>query len=164
VKPIAEDAPPAPGAGLLGDSEWDYYSPEDLEDRGGPESDWSYAFRVTSLCRAIRDTPKHAVTLSIQLGAVLREWAIWREYDEFVVAGIKSFERQSQRAAGKAERPWMKHVRDDVLTGRVTGSVAAYARTIAGMRHLRPPSADRIKNYVYEVRKDQTGQGPVAEL
>lgn len=139
----------------MGDSEWDYYSPEEIEDRGGPESDWSYAFRVQRLCAAIRGTPDRAVTLGIQLGAVLREWAIWREFDEFVVAGVQVFERQSQRATGKPERAWMKHVREDVLAGRVSGSVAAYARKVKGMRQLSPPSAERIKNFIYEVRKDR---------
>lgn len=94
------------------------------------------------------------MTLGIQMGAVLREWAIWREFDEFILAGVAVFQRQSRRATQKPERPWMKHVREDVIQGRVTENVAAYARQISKMRSLSPPSLERIRNYVYEVRRN----------
>lgn len=150
---LGDPAPTAPDPVFTGDSEWDYYSPEELEERGGPESDRSYAFRIKRLCEAMRERPDRAMTLGIQMGAVLREWAIWREFDEFILAGVAAFQRQSRRAPQKPERPWMKHVREDVIQGRVTDNVAAYARQVSKMRALSPPSLERIRNYVYEVRR-----------
>lgn len=152
---LAGEPPAPPGKEPLGNSEWDYYSPEELEDRGGPQSDWSYAFRVLRLCEAIRGDADRAVTLSLQLGAILREWEVWREYEEFIIAGIQAFERQSQRASQKPEKVWMRHVREDFAAGRIGDNVAAYARGIHKIRKLSPPSADRIQNFVHDLRKAQ---------
>lgn len=154
---IADAPPEAPGAQPLGDSEWDHYTPEELEDRGGPESDWSYAYRVKRLCEAIRAEPEHSITLGLQLGAILREWEIWREFGEFLTAGVETFRRQSERASSKKELPWMKHVREDFEAGRITGSIADYARTIVKMRSLKPPSLERVKNFVSELRAKAKG-------
>jgi hypothetical protein len=147
--------PTAPGRNRFPISEWDFYTPEEVLHRGGPESDWAYAFRVSRLLDAIEECPADGVELAVQLGALLREWEVWREYDEFLQAGFRHFAEQRQRAASKSEKPWMTRVREDFETDRIGSNLAAYARRIAATRDLKPPSAERIKNFISELRRSR---------
>lgn len=154
---IAE-APPEPGRTALLTCEWDYYTPEDIEHYDGPETDSAYAFRVVRLCEAIRAQPDAAVQLAVQLGAVAREWEMWRENEEFLRAGRAHFAQQSHLAKSRRERPWMTQVRRDLEEGRIGDNVAEYARKFARInRHLKPPGTDRIRNFVSELRQADRG-------
>lgn len=148
------DPPPEPGRTALLTCEWDYYTPEDIEHYGGPESDGAYAFRIIRLCEAIRDQPDAAVQLAVQLGAVTREWEMWRENEEFLCAGRAHFAQQSHLAKSRDEKPWITQVRKDLETGRIGDNVAQYARRFKReQRLLHPPGIDRIRNVVSELRK-----------
>jgi hypothetical protein len=148
------DPPPEPGRTALLTGEWDYYTPEDIEHYGGPESDGAYAFRIVRLCEAIRAQPDVAVQLAVHLGAVAREWEVWRENEEFLRAGRAHFAQQSHLAKSRGERGWMKQVRQDLAAGRIGDSVAQYARKFARERRdLKPPGIDRIRNFVSELRR-----------
>lgn len=148
------DAPPEPGRTALLTGEWDYYTPEDIEHYGGPESDGAYAFRIVRLCEAIRAQPDAAVQLAIHLGAVAREWEVWRENEEFLRAGRAHFAQQSHLAKSRSERAWMAQVRQDLAAGRVGNSIAQYARKFARERRdLKPPTVERIRNFVSELRR-----------
>jgi len=153
---LLEPAAPPPGFQPFGDSEWDYYTAEELIDRGGPESDWAYAFRVATLCRILKEPQRDASALGIQLGAVIREWEIWREFGEFIEAGMERFARQYTLARSKPERPWMTRVREDFLAGRIGSPVSVYARALKRDRNLAAPSMERIRNYVSELRRTHT--------
>jgi hypothetical protein len=150
---VSPQAPPPPGLEPFGDSEWDYYTAEELSDRGGPESDRAYAFRVSTLCRVLEEQPGRAQALSIQLGAVIREWEIWREFGEFIQAGMEKFARQYKLAKSKPERPWMIRVRKDWADGKIGIPVAAYARGLKRDRTLGAPSLERIRNFISELRR-----------
>lgn len=148
------DPPPEPGRTALLTGEWDYYTPEDIEHYGGPESDGAYAFRIVRLCEAIRAQPDAAVQLAVHLGAVAREWEVWRENEEFLRAGRAHFAQQSHLAKSRGERAWMTQVRQDLAAGRIGDSVAQYARKFARERRdLKPPGIDRIRNFVSELRR-----------
>lgn len=148
------DEPPEPGRTALLTGEWDYYTPEDIEHYGGPESDGAYAFRIVRLCEAIRAQPDAALQLALHLGAVAREWEIWRENEEFLRAGRAHFAQQSRLAKSRSERPWMVQVRHDLAAGRIGDNVAQYARKFTReQRHLNPPAVDRIRNFVSELRQ-----------
>ena len=150
------DAPPEPGRTALLTGEWDYYTPEDIERYGGPESDGAYAFRIVRLCEAIRAQPDAAIQLAIHLGAVAREWEVWRENEEFIRAGRAHFAQQSHLAKSRSERAWMVQVRQDLAAGRIGDSIAQYARKFAReRRHLSPPTVERIRNFVSELRRAQ---------
>jgi hypothetical protein len=152
------DEPPEPGRTALLTGEWDYYTPEDIDHYGGPEADGAYAFRIVRLCEAIREQPDAAVQLAVHLGAVAREWEMWRENEEFLRAGRAHFAQQSHLAKSRGERPWMTQVRHDLETGRIGDNVAQYARKFAReRRHLKPPAVDRIRNFVSELRQASHG-------
>ena len=151
---LAPEPPPAPGRNALILDEWDIYSPEEVAGFDGPESDAAYAFRVVRLCEAIREMPNAAVQLAVQLGAVTREWEMWRENGEFIAAGRARFAQQSELAKSRLTRPWMVAVRDDLECGRIGDNVAQYARQFRlRRRDLKPPSEDRIRNYLSELRR-----------
>jgi hypothetical protein len=150
---LLDPPPPPPGLVPFGDSEWDFYTAEDLLDRGGPESDWAYAFRVSTLCKVLREGGSTSRLLAIQLGAVIREWEIWREFGEFIEAGIQKFARQYALAKSKPERPWMARVRKDWEEGRIGSPISQYARALKRDRALATPNVERIKNFVSELRR-----------
>lgn len=150
---LLDPPPPPPGLEPFGDSEWDFYSAEELLDRGGPESDWAYAFRVSTLCKALRPEGTHSRALAVQLGAVIREWEIWREFGEFIEAGIQKFARQYSLAKSKPERPWMVRVRKDWEEGKIGSPVSQYARALKRDRSLATPNIERIRNFVSELRR-----------
>lgn len=137
-----------PGMQPFGDNEWDYYSSDEVAELDGPHSDYAYAFRVIRLCAAVQDTPQHAITLAMQLGAVAREWEIWRENEEFIIKGREYFSKQLALAKSKPTKAWMMRVNDDYAQDKIGNSNAAYARKIAKDRSLNPPTADTIKNYI----------------
>lgn len=145
------DHPPQPAPSVLLTSEWDFYTPEDLEAYDGPESDSSYAFRIVRLCEAIKENSDLAIQLAMQLGAITREWEVWRENEEFLRAGRKHFAQQSKLAKSKAERPWMVQVRQDLEAGRI-GNAAEYARKLKRRRDLQPPGVELIRNFVSQLR------------
>ena len=150
------DPPLEPARTALLTGEWDYYTPEDIEHYSGPESDGAYAFRIVRLCEAIRAQPDAAVQLAFHLGAVVREWEVWRENEEFLRAGRKHFAQQSHLATSRGEREWMSQVRHDLSTGLIGDNVAQYARKFAReRRNLSPPSVDRIRNFVSDLRRAQ---------
>jgi hypothetical protein len=154
---LADDPPPAPGRTALLAGEWDFYTPEEVEGYGGPESDAAYAFRIVRLCEAIRAEAEVAVQLAINLGAVTREWELWRENEEFIAAGRAHFAQQSRLARSRSERPWMAQVRLDLAEGRIGDNVAHYAREFKRRRRdLSPPEVDRIRNFISELRKAGT--------
>jgi hypothetical protein len=151
---LADEPAPPPGRTALLTGEWDYYTPEEVEDYGGPESDRAYAFRIVRLCEAIRADPQVSVQLAVHLGAVTREWEMWRENEEFITAGRAHFAQQSRLARSRSERPWMTQVRQDLAEGRIGVNVAHYAREFKRRRrNLLPPEVDRIRNFVSELRK-----------
>lgn len=152
------DEPPEPGRTALLTGEWDYYTPEDIDHYSGPESDGAYAFRIVRLCEAIRDQPDAAVQLAVQLGAVTREWELWRENEEFLRAGRAHFAQQSRLAKSRGERSWITQVRHDLEAGRIGDNVAQYARKFARERRdLKPPAVERIRNVVSELRQASAG-------
>ncbi|MBJ7437956.1 MAG: hypothetical protein JHD35_02875 [Sphingopyxis sp.] len=101
---IFPETPQPPGAQPFDAGEWDFYSPEEVAEFEGPETDAAYAFRVVRLCEAIAAYPDAAVQLAMQLGAVTREWEIWRENEEFLRAGRTQFAQQQERARSKREK------------------------------------------------------------
>lgn len=149
------ESPPAPGAQPFDVGEWDYYTPEEVADFDGPETDAAYAFRVVRLCEAIRSNPDGALQLAMQLGAVTREWEIWRENEEFLVMGRARFAEQSRLARSKREKPWMTRVRADFAAGEIGPNIAGYARKLARRRNLQPPSVDRIRNFVSLLKRER---------
>lgn len=153
------ETPTPPGAQPFDVGEWDYYTPEEVEDVGGPESDAAYAFRVLRLCEAIRGTPDAAVQLAMQLGAVTREWEIWRENEEFLRAGRTQFAEQGRRARSKPEKAWMRQVREDLAAGAIGSNVADYARKLERRRDLHPPSSDRIRNFISQIKREEPVDG-----
>ena len=141
--------------GTLGLEEWDLYSPEEVADLGGPEADAAYAFRIVRLCEAIRDGPEAAVQLAVQLGAVTREWELWRENEEFIRVGRARFAQQIKSSRSRAEKPWMEAVRADLTSGRIGTNTAQYARQFKRQRRdLKPPGLERIRNFVSELRRE----------
>ncbi len=151
---ILENRAGAASEATLGFDEWDLYSPEEVADLGGPEADAAYAFRVVRLCEAIRDRPETGVQLAVQLGAVTREWELWRENEEFIRAGRARFAQQIKSSRSRPERPWMTAVREDLACGRIGTSAAQYAREFKRRRRdLQPPGLERIRNYVSELRR-----------
>lgn len=154
---IAPEPPPAPGKTSLMTGEWDYYTPEEVASYDGPESDTAYAFRVVRLCEAIRGRPESAVQLAVQVGAVTREWEMWRENEEFIKAGRARFAEQSRLAKSRAERPWMTQVRRDLAEGRIGANVAQYARDFKSRhRNLSPPGLERIRNFISDLRRHRS--------
>lgn len=154
------EPPPPPGAQPFDVGEWDYYTPEEIADFDGPETDAAYAFRVVRLCEAIRSNPDAGLQLAMQLGAVTREWEIWRENEEFLLMGRARFAEQSRLARSKAEKPWMAQVRADFAADAVGSNIADYARKLARRRDLQPPSVDRIRNFVSQLRRQQAARAP----
>lgn len=151
---VIADDPPEPRRTALLTGEWDYYTPEDVEHFGGPESDAAYAFRIVSLCEAMRAEPDAATQLAMHVGAITREWEMWRENEEFLRAGRKHFAQQSHLASSRTERPWMRQVRQDLEAGRIGDNIAQYARKFARTRRdLDPPATERIRNFVSELRR-----------
>lgn len=152
---VLPEPPPPPGIQPINFGEWDLYSPEQIVEYDGPHSDPSYAFRVVKLCEALRNHPKRAIAISMLLGAVTREWEIWRENEEFLTVGRARFAEQSRHARSKAEKPWMAKVRQDVANDAIGPSIAAYARKLKRHhRDLAPPSVERIRNFVSAARRD----------
>lgn len=151
---IAPEPPAAPGRNPLILDEWDIYTPEEVANLDGPETDASYAFRIVRLCEAIREIPDSAVQLAVQLGAVTREWEMWRENGEFIAAGRARFAQQSELSKSRSRRPWMTAVQNDLEQGLIGENVAAYTRAFKRRRRdLDPPSEDRIQNFVSELRR-----------
>ncbi len=158
----AEDGPqmlpepaPAPGVHPIDTGEWDFYTPEEIDDMAGPQSDPAYAFRVVRLCEALRANPERATHIAMMLGAVTREWELWRENYEFLQAGRARFAEQSRHARSKREKPWMAQVRADFEAGKIEPSIAAYARKFSRRRNLNPPGVDTIQNYISKLRREQ---------
>lgn len=152
---IADEPLPPPGRTALIAGEWDFYTPEEVADLGGPESDAAYAFRIVRLCEAIHAEPEIATQLGMHLGAVTREWEMWRENEEFIMAGRAHFAQQSRLARSRNEREWMTEVRRDLAEGRIGKNVAHYAREFKRKRRLlKPPSIDRIRNFVSDLRRE----------
>jgi hypothetical protein len=143
-----------PGMQPFGDNEWDYYSADEVAQLDGPHSDCAYAFRVIRLCEAINANPQHSIILAMQLGAVAREWEIWRENEEFILKGREHFSNQVAFAKLKQVKAWMKRVNEDYDQDKIGNSNAAYARKIARDRSLDPPSVDTIKNYVSKLKRE----------
>lgn len=151
---LAPQPLPAPGRTLLTLDEWDIYTPEEVADYDDPESDAAYAFRVVKLCEAISEMPDVAVQLGIRLGAVTREWEMWRENGEFIAAGRARFAQQSELSKSRQKRPWMTAVKEDMEQGRIGDNVASYALDFKRRRRdLKPPTQDRIQNFVSELRR-----------
>jgi hypothetical protein len=147
------DIPPLPIDQPFDASEWDYYSPEEIAELGGPECDAAYAYRVMRLCEAIGANEKDALHLAVQLGAVTREWEIWRENEEFLHAGRNMFTMQRERSQSKTEKDWMKQVREDILNKRIGLNIAAYARKfVREHRNLDTPKAEAIRNFISRTR------------
>jgi hypothetical protein len=157
---LVPEPPPPPGIHPLDVGEWDFYSPEEVVDYEGPHSDPAYAFRVVRLCEALREDPDRAVQIAMLLGAVTREWEIWRENDEFLNAGRAHFAEQSRLARSKREKPWMAQVRADVEANAIGPNIAAYARKLQKRRDLVPPSTERIRNYVSQLRAEESAAHP----
>lgn len=156
---LMPEPPPAPGLQPIDVGEWDFYSPEEVADYEGPQSDPAYAFRVVRLCEALRADPERQLQIAMLLGAVTREWEIWRENDEFLRAGRARFAEQSRHARSKREKAWMAQVREDVATDKIGPSIAAYARKLKQQRRdLAPPSAERIRNFVSQLRGEAASQ------
>lgn len=153
------ETPQPPGAQPFDVGEWDFYSPEEVDEFDGPETDAAYAFRVVRLCEAIAAHPDSAVQLALQLGAVTREWEIWRENEEFLQAGRAQFAQQSERARSKREKAWMTQVRADVAANKIGPSIADYARKLLQKRELHPPTLNRIRNFVSQLRHEQASGG-----
>lgn len=151
-----------PGMQPFGDNEWDYYSADEVAELDGPHSDCAYAFRVIRLCEAVQANPQHSITLAMQLGAVAREWEIWRENEDFILKGREYFSKQVALAKSKPAKAWMNRVNEDYALAKIGNSNAAYARKIAKDRSLDPPSVDTIKNYVSKLKRDGKAY-PVAE-
>jgi hypothetical protein len=146
---------PAPGVHPIDTGEWDFYSPEEINDLSGPQSDPAYAFRVLRLCEEIRSNPERATHIAMMLGSVTREWELWRENYEFLSAGRARFAEQSRLARSKREKPWMAQVRVDFEAGKIEPSIAAYARRFSLRRNLNPPGVDTIQNFISKLRREQ---------
>jgi hypothetical protein len=144
-----------PGSQPFGANEWDHYSADEVAELDGPESDWAYSFRVVRLCEAIRADEKNAIQLAIQLGAVTREWEIWRENEEFLQKGRELFAAQQERARTNRRKAWMDRVDDDFRNGRIAPTASAYAQRLHRDRTLDLPSVDRIKNYISSLRRSE---------
>jgi hypothetical protein len=142
-----------PGIQPFGDNEWDYYSADEVAQLDGPHSDCAYAFRVIRLSEAVEANSQHSVTLAMQLGAVAREWEIWRENEEFILKGREHFSKQLALAKSKPVKAWMNRVNEDYAQDKIGNSNAAYARKISRDRSLDPPSVDTIKNYVSKMKR-----------
>lgn len=152
---IAPEPAPPPGQNVLLLDEWDIYTPEEVASLDGPETDAAYAFRVVRLCEAIREFPDSAIQLALQLGAVTREWEVWREHGEFIEAGRARFAQQVEFSKARMKRPWMAAVKEDLANGRIGDNVAQYAREFRHRRrNLNPPNEGRIRNFVSELRKE----------
>ena len=152
---IAPEAPPPPGRNILIVDEWDIYTPEQIAGLDGPETDAAYAFRVVRLCEAIREIPDSAIQLAVQLGAVTREWEVWREHGEFIEAGRARFAQQSELSKSRLKRAWMAVVKDDLEQGRIGDNVAQYARDFRRRRRdLDPPNESRIRNFISDLRRE----------
>jgi len=152
---IAPEAAPPPGRNVLVLDEWDIYTPEEVANLDGPETDAAYAFRVVRLCEAIRDMPDSAVQLAVQLGAVTREWEVWREHGEFIDAGRARFAQQSEFSKSRLKREWMAVVKEDLENGRIGENIAQYARDFRRRRRdLKPPNESRIRNFVSDLRRE----------
>ena len=143
-----------PGKQPFGTSEWDYYSPDEVAELDGPESDWAYAFRILRLCEAIKSEGSDALNIAMQLGAVTREWEIWRENEEFIRKGKEHFAKQSNLARSKATKPWRNRVRQDFENGKIQSPTSNYARKIAKERSLNPPTESTIKNFISSLRRE----------
>ena len=151
---VLDDGADLESEATLGLDEWDFYSPEELAELDGPETDAAYAFRILRLCKAIRERPATAVQLALQLGAVTREWELWRENEEFIRAGRARFAQQIRSSRSRPERAWMAAVRDDLANGRIGANAAQYARNFKRRRRdLQPPSVERIRNFVSELKR-----------
>lgn len=159
---LLPDPPPPPGIHPIEVGEWDFYTPEEIDDLSGPESDPAYAFRVVRLCEAMRANPERATRIAMMLGAVTREWELWRENEEFLRAGRAHFAEQSRLARSKREKSWMAQVRADFAVGKIEPTVAAYARKLHRRRDLNPPSADTIQNFISKLRKRQRAEAPTS--
>lgn len=152
---LMPEPPPPPGVHPLDVGEWDFYSPEELAHYDGPESDPAYAFRIVRLSEAMRADPDRAIHIAMLLGAITREWELWRENEEFLRAGREHFAEQSRLARSKREKPWMAHVRADFDADNIGPNIAAYARRLHQRRDLQPPTTERIRNFVSDLRKRQ---------
>lgn len=158
---LDESADPASET-TLGLDEWDFYTPQDVADFDGPETDAAYAFRILRLCEAIRERPETAIQLALQLGAITREWELWRENEEFIRAGRARFAQQIRSSRSRPERRWMAAVRDDLANGRIGANAAHYAREFKRRRRdLQPPGPERIRNFVSELRRAAESQDDV---
>ncbi|MBN8848767.1 MULTISPECIES: hypothetical protein [unclassified Sphingomonas] len=146
---------PAPGVHPIDTGEWDFYTLEEIDELSGPESDPAYAFRVVRLCEAMRANPERATHIAIMLGAITREWELWRENYEFLQAGRTRFAEQSRLARSKRKKPWMAQVRADFEAGKIGPSIAAYARKFSRQRNLNPPGVDTIQNFISKLRREQ---------
>lgn len=146
---------PAPGVHPIDTGEWDFYTPEEIDDLSGPESDPAYAFRVVRLCEAMRANPERATHIAMMLGAVTREWELWRENEEFLRAGRTRFAEQSRLARSKPEKRWMAQVRADFAEDKILPSIAAYARKLHRWRELDPPGVDTIQNFISKLRREK---------
>ena len=160
---LLSEPPPPPGAHPIDVGEWDFYTPEELDDLAGPESDPAYAFRVIRLCEAMRADPKRATRIAMMLGAVTREWELWRENHEFLHAGRAHFAEQSRLARSKREKPWMAQVREDFAVDKIVPTIAAYARKLRRRRDLNPPSVDTIQNFISKLRKEQKAEAAASQ-
>jgi hypothetical protein len=152
---LMPEPPPPPGFHPIDVGEWDFYSPEEVDDYAGPESDPAYAMRVVRLCEALRADPERATHIAMILGAVTREWELWRENAEFLTVGRAHFAEKSRVARLKREKPWMAKARADFADGKIGPSIAAYARKLHQQRKLNPPSVETIKNFISKLRAAQ---------
>jgi hypothetical protein len=161
-KMVPEPAP-APGVHPIDTGEWDFYTPEEIDDLAGPQSDPAYAFRVVRLCEALRTNAERATHIAMMLGAVTREWELWRENYEFLQSGRARFAQQSRHARSKRERPWMARVRADFEAGKIEPSIAAYARKFSRRRNLNPPGVDTIQNFISKLRREQKTEAQTSQ-
>lgn len=157
------DDRPAPGVHPIDTGEWDFCTPEEIDDLSGPESDPAYAFRVVRLCEAMRANPERATRIAMMLGAVTREWELWRKNDEFLCAGRARFAEQSRLARSKREKCWMTQVRVDFDAGKIEPSIAAYARKFSRRRNLNPPGVDTIQNFISKLRREKRAEAQTSQ-
>jgi hypothetical protein len=106
----------------------------------------------------MRATPERATHIAMMLGAVTREWELWRENDEFLNAGRAHFAEQGRLARLKREKQWMAQARADFADGKIGLSIAAYARKLQQRRDLKPPSVETIKNFISKLRAAQRAE------
>lgn len=160
---ILPEPAPAPGVHPIDTGEWDFYTTEEIDDLAGPQSDPAYAFRVVRLCEALRANPERSTHIAMMLGAVTREWELWRENYEFLQVGRARFAEQSRLARAKREKPWMAQVRADFEAGKIEPSIAAYARKFSRRRNLNPPGVDTIQNFISKLRREQKVQAQTSQ-